>query len=190
MHEGIARQAERRHARVDLVEKRAQAIIGTDAEGRIALLATSIKAHGGLEGLSRIDIGRKDEEFKLSRHHRRQATLRIAADNRLELSTGGEAGAFPGQLMRIADRQCTGLRAPRQTMDLPRVGIEGKVAIITAIEARRRIPAHDALQQHSTSQLQAPSLEETLGGHYLATWYAIEVRCNTFNLINAGQSLR
>jgi hypothetical protein len=32
--------------------------------------------------------------------------------------------------------------------------------------------------------------KKSFGGHYLAAWYAVQVRRDTFNLINARQSLR
>ncbi|MNZ60926.1 hypothetical protein D3C78_790050 [compost metagenome] len=75
-------------------------------------------------------------------------------------------------------------------MDLLRVSVEHQVAVVTAVKACGRVTAHDALQQHAPRHLQSSPLEETLSGHYLAARHAIEVRRDTLNLINAGQSLR
>jgi hypothetical protein len=46
------------------------------------------------------------------------------------------------------------------------------------------------LQQYAPRQLQTPPFEETLGGHHFASWHAIQIWRNTFNFINARQSLR
>ena len=75
-------------------------------------------------------------------------------------------------------------------MDLRRIGHQRQVAVIAAVEPRRRISAHDALQQHTPRHLQTSPFEKTFGGHHLATGHAIQVRRDTFNLINARQSLR
>lgn len=74
-------------------------------------------------------------------------------------------------------------------MYLRRIRNQRQVAIIAAVKARWRISAHDALQQHTPRHLQPPPFEEAFGGHYLAPGYAVQIRRDTFNLINARQSL-
>ncbi len=80
--------------------------------------------------------------------------------------------------------------APGQAVDLCRVRDQREVAIVAAVKPRRRISAHDALQQHTPRHLQTSTVEKTLGGHHFAPWNAIQIRRDTFNLINARQSLR
>ncbi|MNG02031.1 hypothetical protein D3C84_850360 [compost metagenome] len=92
--------------------------------------------------------------------------------------------------MRITDGQCPRVFAPGQAVDLRRVRDQCEVAIIAAVKTRRRISAHDALQHHAPCQLQTTSFQEALGRHYFAPWYAIQIRRDAFDLINAGQSLR
>lgn len=75
-------------------------------------------------------------------------------------------------------------------MNLRRIGDQRQIAVIAAVEPRRRIAAHDALQEHTPRQLQTPPFEKTRGGHHLAPWHTVQIRGDTFNLINAGQSLR
>ncbi|MNP16051.1 hypothetical protein D3C76_1084300 [compost metagenome] len=156
----------------------------------MAVFATSIQAHRRLERLGRVRVGGEHEEFQFGRHHRGQAKGCITRDNGLELAARREPGAFTGQLVGIADRQGAGLLAPGQAMNLFRIGHQRQVAVVAAVETRRRITAHDALQQHAPRQLQPPAFEETLSGHHLAPRHAIQIRRDTFNLINARQSLR
>lgn len=189
MHEGIARQAQCRHAGIDLTEERPQTVVGTDAERRMPILATTVQAKGRLEGLGRIGIGCKHEEFQLGRHHWRQAASGVPRDDFFELAPGGKTRAFTTQLIRIANRQRTWLRTPGQAMNLLRVGSERQVAVVTAVKTRGWIATHDALQQHPTGHLQTPPFEEPLGGHHLAPWHAVQIRSDTFNLVNARQSL-
>ena len=66
---------------------------------------------------------------------------------------------------------------------------QGQVAIVAAIETRLGVAAHDALQQHPTGHLQAPTFEKSRSGHHLATGYAIEIGRDALNLINTRQSL-
>ena len=75
-------------------------------------------------------------------------------------------------------------------MDVRGIGHQRQIAVIAAVKARLRVTAHDALQQHPTGHLQASPFEEPLGGHHFAAGNAIQIRRHTFNLINAGQSLR
>jgi hypothetical protein len=75
-------------------------------------------------------------------------------------------------------------------MNLRRVWNQREVAVVAAVKTCRRISAHDALQQYAPRQLQTPPFEETLGGHHFAPWHAIQIWRNTFNFINARQSLR
>ncbi len=72
-------------------------------------------------------------------------------------------------------------------MDLARLGIEQQVAVIAAVEARRRVAAHDALQQHAASELQATAFEEATGGHHLAARYPVEVGGDAVDLIDPLQ---
>ena len=190
VHEGIARQAQRRHAFVDFTEERPQAVVGTDTERRLTVLATTVQAHGRLERLSRIGIGRKHKEFQLGRHHRRQAASRVARDYGLELTASRQSRTLAAQFIRIANGQRPRLFAPGQAIDVRSVWHQRQVAVIAAVKTCRRIPAHDALQQHPPRQLQAASFEKTFGRHDFAAGYAIQVRRDTFNLINARQSLR
>jgi hypothetical protein len=74
-------------------------------------------------------------------------------------------------------------------MDLRWVWNQRQVTIITTVKTRWRVSAHDALQQYTPRHLQTPPCKETLGGHHLAPWHAIQIRRDTFNLINARQSL-
>ncbi|MNP07544.1 hypothetical protein D3C76_995700 [compost metagenome] len=78
VHEGVTWQAERGHAVVHLLEERAQAIVGTDTERRMAQLAAAIAAYRRQERLLRVGVGGKDEELQLGCHYRRQAQCRIA----------------------------------------------------------------------------------------------------------------
>jgi hypothetical protein len=73
---------------------------------------------------------------------------------------------------------------------LLRVRNQRQVAVVAAIEFRGGIPAHDALQQHPSSQLQTTAFEKALSRHDLAPWHAVKVWRDTFNFINAHQSLR
>jgi hypothetical protein len=107
-----------------------------------------------------------------------------------ELATGRQVGAFAAQFIGVANGQGTRFVTPWQAMDLSRFGNQCEITVIAAVKPRCRITAHDALQQHAPRQLQTPSFEETLGGHHFAPWYAIQIRRDTFNLINARQSLR
>ncbi|MNH04129.1 hypothetical protein D3C79_634080 [compost metagenome] len=66
---------------------------------------------------------------------------------------------------------------------------QGQVAVIAAIEARRGITAHDALQQHPSGHLQAAAFQKACAGHYFAARYAVEVRRDALDLINARQAL-
>ncbi|MNI16657.1 hypothetical protein D3C73_699980 [compost metagenome] len=191
MHEGIAGQSQGRHARVDFIEERPQAVIGTDAERRLTVLAATVLPHRWLERLSRVGVRRKNEELKLGRHHGRQAAGRVTGNYCLELATGRQIGAGgSAQFVRVANGECPRRVAPGQAMDLCRVRNQCQVAIIAAIKTRRRISAHDALQQHTPRQLQTSTVEKTLGGHHFAPWYAVQIRRDTFNFINARQSLR
>ena len=190
MHEGIARQTEGRHAFIDFAEEWPQAIVGTDTERRLPILATPVEADWRTERLGRIGVRREDEEFQLGRHYRRQTACGVTGDDFLELATGRQVGAFAAQFVGIADGQGTWLVAPRQGMNHARLGDQREVAVIAAVKPRRWITAHDALQQHSPRHLQTPPFEETLGGHHLAARHAVQIRRDTFNLINAGQSLR
>ncbi|MDF5997114.1 hypothetical protein P4200_32380 [Pseudomonas aeruginosa] len=72
-------------------------------------------------------------------------------------------------------------------MDLGRLGDQRQVAIVAAIEARRRVAAHDALQQHATGELQAPAAEEALAGHNLAARHPVEVGGDAFDFFNSSQ---
>ena len=86
MHKGVTRQAQGRHAFVNLAEKRSQSVIGTDAERRKTIFATAIQAHWRTERLGRIGVGRKHKELKLGRHHRRQSAGRVTGNNGLQLT--------------------------------------------------------------------------------------------------------
>ncbi|MNO69904.1 hypothetical protein D3C76_607670 [compost metagenome] len=154
------------------------------------LLATTVQAHRGLEGLGRIGIGSEDKKLKLGGHHRCQANGCVTRDDCLELASGRQIGAFARQLVRITDGQCPRVIAPGQAVDLRRIRHQREVAVIATVKTRRRISAHDALQHHTPCQLQTTSFQEALGRHYFAPWYAIQVRRDAFDLINAGQSLR
>jgi hypothetical protein len=46
------------------------------------------------------------------------------------------------------------------------------------------------LQQHTPRHLQTSTVEKPLAGHHFAPWNAIQIRRDTFNFINARQSLR
>ncbi|MNF86939.1 hypothetical protein D3C84_693900 [compost metagenome] len=190
VHERIARQTEGRHALIDFTEKRPQAVIGTDTERRMTVLAPPVQAYRRLERLRRVGVGREDEKLKLGGHHRRQPKGRVTSDNCFELTTSRQRGAFTGQFVRIANGQGTRLFAPGQAVDLRRVGHQRQVAVIAAVKTRWRISAHDALQQHTPRHLQTPPLVKAFGRHDLATGHAVQIRRNTFNLINARQSLR
>ena len=155
----------------------------------MTVLATTVQANGRLERLRRVGVGREDKKLKFGRHHWREAMCGVTRDNRFELAAGRQTGAFPGQFIRITNGECPRLFAPRQTVDLSRVRNQRQVAIIAAVKTRQRISAHDALQQHTPRHLQPPPFQETLGSHYLAPGYAVQIRRNTLNLINARQSL-
>ena len=185
MHEGVARQAERGHALVHLLEERAQAVVGTDTECRVAKLTAAIDAYGWLERLLGVAVGGKDEKFELGRHHWRQAQRRIAGDHGLELATGGQRRGATIQFIGVANGQGAAVVAPGQAMDLAGFGDQCQVAVVTAVELRRRVTAHDALQQHPACHLQAAAFEEALGGHYLAARHAVEVGGDAFDFIDA-----
>ncbi len=188
VHEGVARQAERRHAAVDLLEERPQAVVGRHAERRVAVLATTVQAQRRLERLMRVGIGREDEEFQFGRHHRRHTALGIAGDDLLQQATGGQPGAATVQLVGIADRQGARRLAPGQAMDLRRIGNQRQIAVVAAVETRRRVAAHDALQQDPARQLQATAFEKASGGHHLAARHAVEVGGDALDFIDTGQS--
>ncbi|MNH11796.1 hypothetical protein D3C79_713200 [compost metagenome] len=189
MHEGIARQTQGGHAAIDLSEERTQAIVGADAERRMALFTTTVLAQRWQERLVGIAVGGEDKELKLGRHHRRQATGGVTSDYRLEQAATGQSRAFAVELDRIANRQGPRLITPGQAIDVLRVGHQRQVAIVAAIEARRRVTAHDALQQDAAGHLQAAAFEKAFSGHHLAPRHSIEVRGNALDLINARQSL-
>ncbi|MNR05364.1 hypothetical protein D3C85_1213930 [compost metagenome] len=191
MHEGIARQPQRSHALVDFIEERPQAVVGTDAERRLTIFAATVQPQWRLKSQGRIGVGCEDKKLELGRHHRRQAAGRVTGNHRLELTTGRQVGAGGGaQFIRIANGQGPRWMAPGQAVDLCRVRDQRQVAIIAAVKPCRRISAHDALQQHAPRHLQTSTVEKPLGGHHFAPWYAIQIRRDTFNFINARQSLR
>ena len=189
VHEGVTRHPQQRHAAVDLLEEGTQAAVGAHAERRTTVLAATIQPNRWLERLVGIGIGREHEELQLGGHHRRPAALGIAIQYTAQQATGGQARRAAIQLLGIADRQGTRAVTPRQAMDLSGVGHQGQVTIVTAVEACRRIAAHDALQQHATRQLQTPPGEEALAGHHLAPHHAIQVRRHALDLIDSSQAL-
>ncbi|MNY67309.1 hypothetical protein D3C86_2048720 [compost metagenome] len=74
-------------------------------------------------------------------------------------------------------------------MHLLRISAQGQVAVLAAVEARRRIAAHQALQQHAARQLQAAPGEEALDRHRLATRDAVEIRRHALDLLDRRQVL-
>ncbi|MCY1446479.1 hypothetical protein D9M71_630490 [compost metagenome] len=70
-------------------------------------------------------------------------------------------------------------------MDLTGFGHQCQVAVITAVELRRWVATHDALQQHTPGHLQAAAFEVALGGHHLAARDAVEVGGDAFDFIDA-----
>ncbi|MNE21967.1 hypothetical protein D3C80_1151520 [compost metagenome] len=185
VHEGVTWQAERGHALVHLLEERAQAVVGADTECRMAKLATAIAAYGWLERLLRVAVGGKNKEFEFGRHHGRQPQGRVAGDDRLELATGGQCRGPAIQFNGIADGQGATVVAPGQAMDLAGFGHQRQVAVVAAVEFRRRVAAHDALQQHPPGHLQAAAFQKAFGGHHLAARDAVEVGGDAFDFIDA-----
>ncbi|MNN02347.1 hypothetical protein D3C81_1150060 [compost metagenome] len=84
MHESVARQAQRRHALINLLKERPQAVVGTDTECRVAELAAAVLAQRRQKRLYRVKVGRKDEELQLGRNDRRQAQSGVTGDHRFE----------------------------------------------------------------------------------------------------------
>ncbi|CRQ72955.1 hypothetical protein PAERUG_E16_London_17_VIM_2_04_14_02118 [Pseudomonas aeruginosa] len=187
VHEGVAHQAQRIHAAVDVLEERPQAVVGRHAEGRIAQLAPAIRPQRGLERLVGIGVRGEDEELQFGGHHRLPAVGGVARHHLLEQAAGGQPGRRAIQFLRIADGEGARSVAPGQAMDLGRLGDQRQVAIVAAIEARRRVAAHDALQQHATGELQAPAAEEALAGHHLAARHPVEVGGDAFDFFNSSQ---
>ncbi|MNO90335.1 hypothetical protein D3C76_818420 [compost metagenome] len=187
VHEGVALQADGIHAAVDVFPERPQAVVGRHAERRMTQLAAAIQAQRCLEFLGRIGVGREDEEFQFGRHHRLPAVGGIAGDDLLEQAAGGQAGRRTIQLLRIADGEGTRSIAPGQDVNLGRIGDQRQVAVIGAVEARRRVAAHDALQQHTTRQLQATAGEEAVAGHHFASRHSVQVGSDAFDLFDSSQ---
>ncbi|MCY1365953.1 hypothetical protein D9M69_528280 [compost metagenome] len=190
MHEGIAGHAEGLHGAIDLLEERPQAIVGRHAERRVAHLAPTIQPHRRHEGLGRIGIRSEDEELQFGGHHGLPAVGRITLHHLAQQAPGRQPGRTAIQLLGIANGQGTRPLAPGQAMDLTGFRDQGQVAVVAAIEACRRVTAHDALQQHAPRQLQAAPGEEALSRHHLAPHHPIQVGGDALDLFNAGQSLR
>ncbi|MNI80650.1 hypothetical protein D3C73_1371940 [compost metagenome] len=70
-------------------------------------------------------------------------------------------------------------------MDLRGFCHQRQVTVVAAVEACRRVTAHDALQQHATRHLQAAAFEEAFGGHHLAAGHTVEVGGDAFDLVDA-----
>ncbi len=185
VHKRVARQPERRHAAIHLVEKRPKAIVGTDTESAGTLLAASIETLGRQERLVRVAVTGEHVELKLSGNHWRQPEGCVAGDNLFELAAGRQRRGLAVEFVGIADHQSPWLIAPGHPMQLREVRNQGQVAVVGAIEPGVRIATHDALQQHPAGQLQAPTFKESFGGHDLAAGHTVEVGGDAFDLINA-----
>ncbi|MNJ51738.1 hypothetical protein D3C77_470510 [compost metagenome] len=153
------------------------------------LFATTVLAHRWQERLVRIRVRGEDKELQLGCHYRCQTMGSVAGNHCFEQAAGGQTRADAAELDGIADRQRTRLIAPRQTVDMLRIGVQGQITVIAAVEARSRIATHDALQQHPTGHLQTAAFEKACGGHYFAARYTIEVWGNALDLVNARQAL-
>ncbi len=190
VHHGVTRQPQRCHAGIHLGEERSQTVVGADAECRMPLFASSVQPCRRLKGIKRLGIGRKDKKLEFGGHHWHQAPCGVTGNDCLELIAGGEHAWLAIEVLRITDGQGTRRRAPGQTVELLWITDQRQIAVITAVKARRRIPAHDALQQHAARQLQTTALEKSFSRHHLAARHTVQIRGHALHFINAHQLLR
>ncbi|KPY71285.1 Unknown protein sequence [Pseudomonas syringae pv. syringae] len=187
VHHGVTWQAQRGHTGIHLGKKRPQTVVGADTECRVPLFASPVQPSRRLKRIKRLGIGREDKKLKFGGHHWHQVLRSVTGDNRLELITGGEHAGLAIEVLRITNGQGTRRRAPGQTVELLWITDQSQIAVVTAVKARRRIAAHDALQQHAARQLQTATFEKTFSRHHLAARHTVQIRGYTLHFINAHQ---